>query len=81
MLILQRYVVCETGVARRTWLRGKLRINKHYLIHVAARNLGLMMRDLFGIGKPRVLQRGMVEKEGLLFTCLCACCGLCCHFV
>jgi transposase len=48
--------VCETGGARRTWLRGKQKINKRYLIHVAARNLGLMMRDLFGIGKPRVLQ-------------------------
>lgn len=48
--------VCETGGARRTWLRGKGKINKRYLIHVAARNLGLLMRDLFGIGKPRVLQ-------------------------
>jgi hypothetical protein len=34
-------------------------INKRYLIHVAARNLGLLMRDLFGIGKPRVLQGGL----------------------
>ena len=48
--------VCETGGARRTWLRGKRKINKRYLMHVAARNLGLLMRDLFGIGKPRVLQ-------------------------
>ena len=48
--------VGETGGAGRTWLRGKLKINKRYLIHVAARNLGLLMRDLFGIGKPRVLQ-------------------------
>jgi len=54
--------VCETGGARRTWLRGKRKINKRYQIHVAARNLGLLMRDLFGIGKPRVLQGGM---EGL----------------
>lgn len=50
--------VCETGGARRTWLRGKQKINKRYSIHVAARNLGLLMRDLFGVGKPRVLQGG-----------------------
>ena len=61
--------MCETGGARRTLLRGKLKINKRYLIHVAARNLGLMMRDLFGIGKPRVLQGGMEEEAGLLSTC------------
>ena len=65
--------MCETGGARRTLLRGKLKINKRYLIHVAARNLGLIMRDLFGIGKPRVLQGGMEEEAGLLSTYLCAC--------
>ena len=72
--------VCETGGARRTWLRGKLKINKRYLIHVAARNLGLMMRDLFGIGKPRVLQGGMQEEAGLLSTYLAAC-GSVPHFL
>jgi hypothetical protein len=51
--------VCETGGARRTWLRGLEKINKCYQIHTAARNLGLLMRDLFGIGKPRVLQDGL----------------------
>jgi transposase len=50
--------VCETGGARRTWLRGLENINKRYQIHAAARNLGLLMRDLFGVGKPRVLQGG-----------------------
>jgi Transposase domain (DUF772)/Transposase DDE domain len=51
--------VCETGGARRTWLRGLEKINKRYQIHTAARNLGLLMRDLFGVGKPRVLQDGV----------------------
>ena len=60
--------VCETGGARRTWLRGKQNINKRYLIHVAARNLGLLMRDLFGIGKPRVLQGGMEDLLSCLFA-------------
>jgi len=45
--------VCETGGARRTWLRGVEKTNKRYQVHVAARNLGLIMRGLFGIGKPR----------------------------
>jgi transposase len=48
--------VCETGGARRTWLRGQESINKRYLVQVAGFNLGLLMRKLFGVGKPRVLQ-------------------------
>jgi transposase len=50
--------VCETGGARRTWLRGLEKINKRYKIQTAARNLGLLMRALFGVGKPRCLQGG-----------------------
>jgi len=45
--------VCETGGARRTWLRGLEKINKRYSMVVAAHNLGLLMRNLFGSGKPR----------------------------
>ena len=48
--------LCDTGGARRSWLRGLEKINKRYLIHAAAHNLGLVMRALFGIGKPRCLQ-------------------------
>jgi transposase len=48
--------VCETGGARRTWLRGLLKVTKRYLLQVAARNLGVIMRKLFGIGTPRGLQ-------------------------
>ncbi len=48
--------VCETGGARRTWLRGQEKVSKRYLIQVAARNLGLMLRKLFGIGTARSLQ-------------------------
>jgi len=48
--------VCETGGARRTWLRGLEKINKRYLIQVAARNLGLILRRLYGVGTPRSLQ-------------------------
>lgn len=45
--------ICETGGARRTWLRGLQKINKRYRATVAAHNLGLIMRSLFGTGKPR----------------------------
>jgi transposase len=48
--------VCETGGARRTWLRGIEKINKRYLITAAARNLGTLMLKLFGAGKPRAWQ-------------------------
>lgn len=50
--------VCETGGGRRTWLRGLENVTKRYLVQVAAHNLGLLMRKLFGIGKPRRLQGG-----------------------
>ena len=49
--------VCETGGARRCWLHGMLKISKRYLLQVAARNLGLVMRKLFGMGTPRGLQK------------------------
>lgn len=45
--------ICETGGARRTWLRRLEKINKRYSVVVAAHNLGLLMRKLFGTGKPR----------------------------
>jgi hypothetical protein len=48
--------VCETGGARRSWLRGMIKVTKRYLLQVAARNLSLIMRKLFGMGTPRGLQ-------------------------
>ncbi|MBX2989506.1 MAG: transposase [Bdellovibrionaceae bacterium] len=48
--------ICETGGARRTWLRGLEKISKRYLITAAARNLGTLMLKLFGVGKPRCWQ-------------------------
>lgn len=48
--------VCETGGARRCRLHGLLPISKRYLLQVAARNLSLIMRKLFGVGTPRGLQ-------------------------
>lgn len=50
--------VCETGGGRRTWLRGLENVTKRYVVQVAAHNLGLLMRKLFGVGKPKTLQGG-----------------------
>jgi transposase len=48
--------VCDTGGARRSWLRGLVNVTKRYLISVAAHNLGRILRKLFGVGKPKALQ-------------------------
>jgi len=59
--------VCETGGGRRTWLRGRANVSKRYLMQVAAHNLGVVMRALFGVGKPRVLQgRGEAALAALV---------------
>ena len=50
--------MCETGGARRTWLRGFAKVHKRWLVQAVARNLGLLMRVLFGVGTPRSLQPG-----------------------
>jgi transposase len=48
--------VCETGGARRSWLRGLIDVGKRYLMYAAGHNLGVIMRKLFGVGTPRSLQ-------------------------
>ena len=67
--------VCETGGARRCWLHGMLKVSKRYLLQVAARNLGLIMRKLFGMGTPRGLQKegdlaALVYLLGFVAWCL-----------
>lgn len=46
----------RTGRMRRTHLRGHENILKRLLVHSGALNLGLLMRQMFGIGTPRGLQ-------------------------
>jgi transposase len=48
--------MCETGGGRRSWLRGLENVRKRWLIQAAARNLGLILRTLFGVGTARSLQ-------------------------
>ena len=61
--------VCETGGARRTWLCGIEKVQKRYLIAAVARNLGLVMRKVFGMGTARGLQ----AAGGLVCFALYAC--------
>ena len=46
-------LACETGAHRRVRLRGRDNARKRYIAHIAALNLGLVMRTLFGQGTPR----------------------------
>ena len=57
----------ETGGMRRTHLRGHPNILKRLLIHVAGFNLGLLMRTVTGIGKPRRAQDGLGARLGCAF--------------
>jgi transposase len=61
--------VCDTGGARRSWLHGLEKVQKRYSIAAMARNLGLLMRKVFGIGTPRGLQaaRGLVSLALLVW--------------
>ena len=45
-----------SGGMRRVHIRGQTGIRKRMLIHVAAFNLGLIMRKRFGFGTPRGMQ-------------------------
>jgi transposase len=56
---------CGSGNQRRTGLRGIENVQKRYLLTAAARNLGLVMRHLFGIGTPRSLQ-GLAARVSTL---------------
>jgi len=48
-----------TRGGRRSWLRGVEKVTKRYLVLPAARNLGVILRSLFGFGTARSLQGGL----------------------
>jgi len=48
--------IYDTGGMRRTHLRGHENIYKRLIVHASGFNLGLLMRTLIGVGKPRCLQ-------------------------
>jgi hypothetical protein len=45
--------ILDRGGMRRAWLRGRENVHKHYLIHVAGFNLGVLMHALYGQGTSR----------------------------
>lgn len=60
---------CETGGARRSRLRGLINVAKRYLMYIAGRNLGVIMRALFGVGTPRSLQAPGAGLPCAVFEC------------
>lgn len=60
--------VCDSGGMRRCRLRGLANNTRRYILAVAAHNLSLVMRKLFGTGQPRNLQSGVAA----LYAALCA---------
>ena len=58
--------VYDTGGMRRTHLCGHQNILKRLIVHAAGFNLGLLMRSLVGVGKPRRLQGAAVALIAVL---------------
>jgi transposase len=58
----------ETGGLRRMHLRGHTNILKRLLIHAGGFNLGLLMRQLIGVGTPRGLQGRLSAVLAALLT-------------
>ena len=58
----------ETGRMRRVHLRGHPNILKRVLVHVCGFNLGLLMRQLTGVGTPRSLQGRAAAVFGALIA-------------
>jgi transposase len=58
----------DTGGMRRTHLRGHTNILKRLLIHAGGFNLGLVMRQLIGLGTPRGLQDRLAAVLAALFV-------------
>ncbi len=52
------------GGMRRVWLRGREKVQKRYLIHVAGYNLGLIMRLLSVKSRPTPTPTGPSHDWG-----------------
>ncbi len=58
----------DSGGLRRMHVRGHTEVAKRALIQVAAFNLGLLMRKLFKVGKPRMLQGARAAIAAVLLA-------------
>src|SRR5712692_9719636 len=64
----------ETGGMRRTHLQKRNNILKRLLFHAVGFNLALLLRERYGIGKPRTLQ-GSADAIWLVWIALAAVCA------
>lgn len=64
--------VCETGGGRRTWLRGLTNVSKAHVLKCAAFNLGLLLRAVFGLRKPRNWEEGDRRLRAAVLAALAA---------
>ena len=60
--------VCETGGGRRSWLRGQTNVSKAHTLKCAAYNLGLLLRKVWGMCKPRNAKSGVAGLFFMLWT-------------
>jgi transposase len=51
----------DTGGLGRLYVRGKENVHKKFLIQAAACNLALLMRSMYGSGKPRAANDRIVD--------------------
>src|SRR3982751_5276945 len=51
----------DTGGLDRLYVRGLDNVHKKFLLQAAACNLALLMRSLYGAGKPRAAHEGLIE--------------------
>ena len=66
----------DSGGLRRVYVRGRENVAKRYVLHAAAFNLGLLLRHLIGVGKPRCLQGARATLQAALQTAHAAACTL-----
>jgi transposase len=57
----------DTGGMDRLWVRGKDNAHKKFLLQAAACNLALLMRSMYGNGKPRAAHD---RAKAQIFACL-----------
>lgn len=62
--------VCATGGGRRTWLRGLRNTSKVHTLRCAAYNLGLLLRVVYGLSKPRNGNGGREGRFALVLAIL-----------
>jgi transposase len=62
--------VCETGGGRRMWVRGQTNARKVHTVKCAAYNLGLVLRKVWGLSKPRSANEALIALFFVILTLL-----------